>query len=122
MYCAAVLMSAGALEGQLLLARHSAAVRVWAADRFSKILCKSGKRAAGIQARQHAEQELRAAGSEEEGYHLTKDFITAMMEHFRRQKTIHKRFAFQILLEVCFGAEQTHCGSVLELQFQALQP
>lgn len=46
---------------------------------------------------------VRAAGSEEEGYRLTRDFITAMMEHFRRQKTIHKRFAFQILLEVRFG-------------------
>ena len=55
---------------------------------------------------------MRAAGSEEEGYRLTRDFITAMMEHFRRQKTIHKRFAFQILLEVRFGFEQTQCGSV----------
>ncbi|KAK9843424.1 hypothetical protein WJX81_001775 [Elliptochloris bilobata] len=41
----------------------------------------------------------RMEGSEEEGYRLTRDFITAMMEHFRRQKTIHKRFAFQIILE-----------------------
>ena len=41
------------------------------------------------------------AGSEEEGYHLTRDFVIAMMEHFRRQKTIHRRYAFQIILEVC---------------------
>ncbi len=40
------------------------------------------------------------AGSEEEGYHLTRDFVIAMMEHFRRQKTIHRRYAFQIILEV----------------------
>ena len=49
------------------------------------------------------EQRNEPAGSEEEGYRLTRDFVTAMMEHFRRQKTIHKRFAFQILLEVRLG-------------------
>lgn len=42
-----------------------------------------------------------AAGSEEAGYTLTLDFVVAMIEHFKAQKLIHKRFAFQILLQVC---------------------
>ena len=41
------------------------------------------------------------AGSEEAGYTLTLDFVVAMIEHFKAQKLIHKRFAFQILLQVC---------------------
>jgi len=31
-----------------------------------------------------------------------------MMEHFRRQKTIHRRFAFQIVLEVRARAAARH--------------
>jgi hypothetical protein len=48
------------------------------------------------------------AGSEEDGYRLTRDFVIAMMEHFRRQKTIHRRFAFQIVLEVRARAAARH--------------
>lgn len=40
------------------------------------------------------------AGSEESGYTLTRDFAVAMIEHFKAQKLIHRRFAFQILLQV----------------------
>jgi hypothetical protein len=40
-----------------------------------------------------------AAGSEEEGYVLTRDFVVAMLEHFRAQKNIHRRFALQIILQ-----------------------
>ena len=39
------------------------------------------------------------AGSEEGGYTLTRDFVVAMIEHFKAQKLIHKRFAFQILMQ-----------------------
>lgn len=39
----------------------------------------------------------------EGGYVLTRDFVVAMMDEFRAQRLIHKRFAFQILLEVCGG-------------------
>ena len=39
------------------------------------------------------------AGSEEGGYTLTRDFVVAMIEHFKAQKLIHKRFAFQILTQ-----------------------
>ncbi|GBF88948.1 hypothetical protein Rsub_01447 [Raphidocelis subcapitata] len=35
----------------------------------------------------------------EGGYALTRDFVVAMMEEFKAQRLIHKRFAFQILLE-----------------------
>jgi hypothetical protein len=31
---------------------------------------------------------------------LTRDFVVAMMEEFKQQRLIHRRFAFQILLEV----------------------
>lgn len=39
------------------------------------------------------------AGSEEGGYEITRDFVVAMLEHFKAQKTIHRRFAFQIILQ-----------------------
>jgi hypothetical protein len=39
----------------------------------------------------------------EGGYTVTRDFVVAMMEEFRQQRLIHKRFAFQILLEVGLG-------------------
>lgn len=31
---------------------------------------------------------------------MTLDFIMAMLEYFKQQKKIHRRFAFQIVLEV----------------------
>ena len=31
---------------------------------------------------------------------MTRDFVVAMIEYFKAQKLIHRRFAFQILLEV----------------------
>eukprot|EP00192_Tetraselmis_astigmatica_P004304 CAMPEP_0117655318 /NCGR_PEP_ID=MMETSP0804-20121206/4216_1 /TAXON_ID=1074897 /ORGANISM="Tetraselmis astigmatica, Strain CCMP880" /LENGTH=493 /DNA_ID=CAMNT_0005461663 /DNA_START=74 /DNA_END=1555 /DNA_ORIENTATION=- len=41
----------------------------------------------------------RMQGSDEEGYTITLDFVKAMMEQFKQQGTIHKRFAFEIILE-----------------------
>ena len=41
------------------------------------------------------------AGSEESGYEITRDFVVAMLEHFKAQKVIHRRFAFQIILQAC---------------------
>lgn len=38
-------------------------------------------------------------GSMQEGYKVTLDFIMAMLEYFKQQKKIHRRFAFQIVLE-----------------------
>ena len=43
------------------------------------------------------------AGSEEGRYTLTRDFVVAMIEHFKAQKLIHKRFAFQILTQACIS-------------------
>ena len=40
------------------------------------------------------------AGSEASGYQLTQKFIEEMLTEFRGQRKIHKRFAFQIILEV----------------------
>lgn len=34
-------------------------------------------------------------GSDKEGYRITRDFVMAMIEAFRAQKTIHKRFAYE---------------------------
>lgn len=45
------------------------------------------------------------AGSDEEGYTITEEFVKAMIETFREQQNIHSRFAFQIVLEVRFLAE-----------------
>lgn len=35
------------------------------------------------------------------GYVITEDFVKAMLQEFKEQRLIHRRFAFQILLEVC---------------------
>ena len=40
------------------------------------------------------------AGNSQEGFTITRDFVMAMLECFRKQQKIHRRFAFQILLEV----------------------
>lgn len=40
-----------------------------------------------------------AAGDGEGGYVLTAEFVGEMMEAYRQQKSIHRRFAFQIILE-----------------------
>ncbi|EFJ45655.1 hypothetical protein VOLCADRAFT_75665 [Volvox carteri f. nagariensis] len=36
-------------------------------------------------------------GNATDGYVITEDFVTAMLEEFRQQRTIHKRFAFEIV-------------------------
>ncbi|KAK9907522.1 hypothetical protein WJX75_005274 [Coccomyxa subellipsoidea] len=38
-------------------------------------------------------------GSEDTGYMLTLDFVIAMLEQFKIQKTIHRRFAFHIIMQ-----------------------
>lgn len=35
----------------------------------------------------------------EGGYVITRDFVVAMMEEFKQQRLVHRRFAFQILLQ-----------------------
>ena len=40
----------------------------------------------------------RMDGSDEKGYALTRAFVEEMVEAFRQQKKIHKRFAFEIVL------------------------
>ncbi|KAK9806971.1 hypothetical protein WJX72_009035 [[Myrmecia] bisecta] len=69
----------------------------------------------------------RMSGDNEKGYQLTLDFAKAMLEHFREQKSIHRRFAFQIILQareilkalpslvdvpVAQGGHITVCGDV----------
>jgi serine/threonine-protein phosphatase 5 len=34
------------------------------------------------------------------GYVITEDFVLAMLSEFKEQRLIHRRFAFQILLQV----------------------
>jgi DNA-directed RNA polymerase subunit N (RpoN/RPB10) len=43
---------------------------------------------------------MMCTGNEEDGYTLTREFAVAMLERFKDQKLIHKRFAFQIILQV----------------------
>jgi hypothetical protein len=37
------------------------------------------------------------------GYVITEDFVLAMLAEFKEQRLIHRRFAFQILLQVRLG-------------------
>ncbi|KXZ53876.1 hypothetical protein GPECTOR_6g794 [Gonium pectorale] len=39
----------------------------------------------------------RMQGSAAEGYTITQEFVTAMLEEFKAQRSIHKRFAFEII-------------------------
>ncbi|KIY99524.1 protein phosphatase 5 [Monoraphidium neglectum] len=39
----------------------------------------------------------------EGGYVITRDFVVAMMDEFKQQRLIHRRFAFQILLQASLG-------------------
>lgn len=41
-----------------------------------------------------------AAGNEEEGYQITQTFVEEMIETFRKEKRLHRRFAFQIIRDV----------------------
>jgi len=41
----------------------------------------------------------RMAGSEEEGWRVTRDFVLEMVREFKEQKSIHPRFAFEILFQ-----------------------
>jgi hypothetical protein len=38
------------------------------------------------------------------GYVMTEQFVKDMLTEFKEQRLIHKRFAFQILLQVCLAA------------------
>ena len=61
------------------------------------------------------------AGSEESGYEITRDFVVAMLEHFKAQKVIHRRFAFQIILQACGPRAVAHCMCMPHVS-QALPP
>ncbi|GIL91320.1 hypothetical protein Vretimale_17737 [Volvox reticuliferus] len=41
----------------------------------------------------------RMQGNATDGYAITEEFVTSMLEEFRQQRTIHKRFAFEIILQ-----------------------
>lgn len=41
----------------------------------------------------------RMQGSDSEGYTITHDFVMAMLEEFKEQRVIHKRFAFEIIMK-----------------------
>ena len=43
---------------------------------------------------------MAGAGSEEEGYRISQQFVTEMLEEFRQQRKIHVRFAFQIVMDI----------------------
>lgn len=45
----------------------------------------------------------RCAGSEQEGYRITLDFVMAMVEDFKAQRKVHMRFATQIVLSTAAG-------------------
>ena len=42
-----------------------------------------------------------AAGNEADGYEISLSFVEQLLEHFREQRSLHRRFACQIILEVC---------------------
>ena len=52
------------------------------------------------------------AGSEASGYQLTQKFIEDMLTEFKGQRKIHKRFAFQIILEVGPGSHTNFRGRI----------
>lgn len=39
-----------------------------------------------------------SAGSNAEGYKITQEFVMAMLEEFKAQRVVHRRFAFEIIL------------------------
>ena len=55
---------------------------------------------------------------------MTRDFVVAMIEQFKAQKLIHRRFAFQILLEVRIALlhNEHRCASTLYCVPVSLQP
>ncbi len=42
-----------------------------------------------------------ASGNEADGYEISLSFVEQLLEHFREQRSLHRRFACQIILEVC---------------------
>lgn len=40
------------------------------------------------------------------GYTITEEFVLAMLAEFKAQRLIHRRFAFQILLQVRKGVDR----------------
>ena len=42
-----------------------------------------------------------AAGNLEEGYTVTTAFMQDMLQRFKDQKLIHRRYAFAIIIQVC---------------------
>ena len=51
-------------------------------------------------ARTHVIQRVISAGSVEEGYTVTPEFVQDMLQRFKDQKLIHRRYAFAIILQV----------------------
>ena len=63
------------------------------------------------------------AGNSKDGYTLTLDFIMGMIECFRKQQKIHRRFAFQIVMEVwalclCMQPSALSCPGALSRLMQ----
>lgn len=48
----------------------------------------------------HVIQRVISAGSVEEGYTVTPEFVQDMLQRFKDQKLIHRRYAFAIILQV----------------------
>jgi hypothetical protein len=42
-------------------------------------------------------------GNDADGYTMTAEFVEAMLEEFRQQRVVHRRFAFEIILKACAG-------------------
>lgn len=42
-----------------------------------------------------------AAGNLEEGYTVTTAFMQDMLQRFKDQKLIHRRYAFAVIIQVC---------------------
>jgi hypothetical protein len=57
------------------------------------------------------------------GYVITEDFVLAMLSEFKEQRLIHRRFAFQILLQVrlALSADKTTLGKTLSLRVSVLR-
>lgn len=49
------------------------------------------------------------------GYVITEEFVLAMLAEFKAQRLIHRRFAFQILLQVREGIDHFACCDSMPL-------
>ena len=59
-------------------------------------------------------------GNEKDGYQISKEFVEQMVEAFREQKRLHRRFAFIIIREVdlslSYSTQYLVCKTCFKIQ------